>query len=54
MTILFVLVLLIVLVAASVPSWPYSRNWGFYASGAFATVFAVLLLLVLLGQVSVA
>ena len=53
MMLLFALVLLIVLLAASVPAWPYSRNWGFYPSGTLATVFMILLVLVLLGQLNV-
>lgn len=42
------MILLIVLILAllgSIPSYPYSRNWGYYPSG---TVFVLLVLLVLL------
>ncbi|HWB80443.1 MAG TPA: DUF3309 family protein [Nannocystaceae bacterium] len=46
---LFILVVL-VLVLAVVPAWPYSRDWGYAPSGLLGTVLLVLLVLVLLGK----
>ncbi len=46
-----VLILLIVLLLGALPSWPYSRNWGYYPSGALGTVVIILLVLVLLGYI---
>jgi len=42
------LLLVILLLAAlfSVPSWPYSRGWGYYPSGGLGLVALVMLLLV--------
>jgi len=33
-----VLVILIVMLVASLPSWPYSRRWGYLPSGLLALV----------------
>jgi uncharacterized protein DUF3309 len=47
------LLILIVLLLAfgALPSWPYSRSWGYYPSGGLGIVFIVLLLLLLMGRV---
>ncbi len=45
------LVLLILMVLGSVPTWPHSRNWGYYPSGGFGLLLLVLLILVLAGRV---
>jgi hypothetical protein len=42
-------VLLLLLVMAVVPAWPYSRDWGFAPSGILGTVLLVVLVLVLMG-----
>ena len=44
--ILFI-VLIIVLIAV-LPAWPYSRSWGYYPSGGLGLVLIILLLLLLL------
>lgn len=49
---LILLVLLIVLLIGAVPSWPYSRGWGYYPSGVLGTILVIFLVLLLLGQVS--
>ena len=43
---ILILVLLIMLVAA-LPAWPYSRTWGYHPSGLLGTVLVVLLVLML-------
>ena len=45
------LVLLVVLLVGSFPSWPYSRGWGYYPSGLLGILLVVILLFVLLGRV---
>lgn len=44
-------ILLIVLLLASLPTWPYSRSWGYAPSGVLTTVVIILLILLLLGYV---
>jgi len=45
------LLLLIVLILAVVPAWPYSRGWGYYPSGGLGAILLILVLLMLLGYV---
>jgi hypothetical protein len=45
------LIILLVLLIGSLPSWPYSRSWGYYPSGGLGTVLLILLILVLLGYI---
>jgi membrane protein YdbS with pleckstrin-like domain len=47
-TILVVLLLLIAL--GALPTWPYSRSWGYYPSGGLGLVVVVLVILLLLGH----
>ena len=43
---ILILVLLVMLVAA-LPSWPYSRTWGYHPSGLLGLVLVVLIVLML-------
>jgi len=43
------LVILIVLLLSALPSWPYSKGWGYYPSGLMGTVLLVVIILLLLG-----
>ena len=45
------LIVLILLVIGAVPSWPYSRSWGYAPSGLLGTVLVVLLLLMVMGRI---
>ena len=46
------LVILLLLSLGSLPTWPHSRNWGYYPSGGgLGLVVIVLLVLLLLGRV---
>jgi hypothetical protein len=47
-TILVVLLILILL--GALPSWPYSRNWGYYPSGLLGTILVIVIVLLLLGR----
>ena len=44
---LLLLILLIILLIAVLPSWPYSRGWGYYPSGALGLVLVIVLVLVI-------
>ncbi|MEI9974668.1 MAG: DUF3309 family protein [Ignavibacteriota bacterium] len=48
---MLLLILLIVLLLAVVPAWPYSRGWGYYPSGGLGTVLLILIILMMLGAV---
>ncbi len=46
---LILIIVLVVLLAASVPAWPYSTGWGYSPAGVVAAILLVLLLLWLTG-----
>jgi hypothetical protein len=47
---ILLLVLLLLLIGA-LPSWPYSRSWGYYPSGGLGLVLVIVLVLVLIGGI---
>ena len=44
------LVVLILLLVGALPTWPHSREWGYFPSGALGTILLILLILLLLGR----
>ncbi len=44
-----IIILLVLLVVGVLPTWPYSRSWGYYPSGGIGLLLLILLLLVLFG-----
>ena len=46
---MLLILLLVVLLLAAVPRWPYSGGWGYYPSGGLGVVLAIVIALVLLG-----
>jgi hypothetical protein len=45
------LILLVLLLVGALPSWPYSRSWGYGPSGLLGLVVVVLIILLLLGRI---
>jgi Protein of unknown function (DUF3309) len=45
------LVILVLLVLGALPTWPYSRSWGYYPSGGLGLLLIILLLLFLTGRI---
>jgi hypothetical protein len=45
------IVLLILLLVGAIPSWPYSRGWGYGPSGILGIILIVILILALTGRV---
>ena len=39
------------LLVGALPTWPHSRDWGYYPSGGLGLVLVILLILVLLGRI---
>lgn len=48
---LIILIVIIILLVAALPTYPYSRDWGYAPGGTIAVIFIILLLLYLLGVV---
>ena len=44
------LIVLIIALLGSLPTWPYSTGWGYYPSGGFGLVVIILLILFLTGR----
>ena len=44
-TLLFIL--LILFLVGALPTWPHSRNWGYYPSGGISLLLVILVVLVL-------
>jgi hypothetical protein len=45
------LIVLILLLIGAVPSWPYSRGWGYGPSGGLGLVAVVVIVLLLMGRI---
>lgn len=45
------LVILVLLLIGAIPSWPYSRGWGYGPSGSLGVVLLVIIALVVLGRI---
>jgi hypothetical protein len=41
------LIILVVMFLGAVPSWPHSRQWGYYPSGGIGLVALILVILLL-------
>ena len=48
---LILLIVLVILLVGAVPSWPYSRNWGYGPSGILGLLLVILLVLLLLNMI---
>lgn len=48
---LILLIVLIVLLIGTVPSWPHSRGWGYAPSGGLGLVVLIVVILLLLGRI---
>jgi hypothetical protein len=44
------IVALILLLIGALPSWPHSRNWGYYPSGLLGLVLLILIILAVTGR----
>ncbi|MBX3597876.1 MAG: DUF3309 domain-containing protein [Rhizobiaceae bacterium] len=45
------LIILILILIGAVPSWPYSRGWGYGPSGIVGVLLIVVLVLLLTGRI---
>jgi Protein of unknown function (DUF3309) len=46
---MLLLILLIIVLLAVFPAWPYSRGWGYYPTGGVGLILVIILILLLLG-----
>ena len=45
------IVILVILLISALPTWGYSRGWGYYPSGGLGLVLLILLVLLLMGRI---
>ena len=45
------LVILILILVGALPTWPYSRSWGYYPSGGLGLILLILIILLLMGRI---
>jgi hypothetical protein len=44
-------IILILLLVALLPTWPYSSGWGYFPSGGAGVVLVVIVVLLLMGRI---
>ena len=45
------LVVLIIILVGALPTWPHSKDWGYYPSGGTGLIVIILLILLLTGRI---
>ena len=45
------LVILILILVGALPTWPYSKGWGYYPSGGLGLILLILVILLLMGRI---
>lgn len=43
------IVILVLMLIGALPTWPHSRQWGYYPSGGLGLILVILLVLLLMG-----
>ena len=44
------IVVVILMLVGAIPTWPHSRQWGYYPSGLLGAVLVIVVILLLLGR----
>jgi hypothetical protein len=45
------LIILVLALLGSLPTWPYSRGWGYYPSSGLGLLLLILIILLLMGRI---
>jgi len=45
------IIVLILILLGVIPTWPHSKNWGYYPSGGVGLLLLVIIILLLLGVI---
>lgn len=46
-----ILLVLVILLVVGLPTWPYSKSWGYYPTGGLGLLIVIILVLLLLGRI---
>jgi hypothetical protein len=44
------LIILVLFLIGSLPTWPHSRSWGYYPSGLIGVILVLLIIMLMLGR----
>jgi hypothetical protein len=45
------LILLVLFLIGVIPTWPYSRGWGYGPSGGFGVILLIVIVLIFVGRI---
>jgi hypothetical protein len=45
------IIILILILVGALPTWPHSKNWGYYPSGGLGLIALILIILLLMGRI---
>jgi hypothetical protein len=45
------IIVLVLLLLGALPTWPHSRNWGYYPGGGIGLVLLIVIILLLIGRI---
>jgi hypothetical protein len=45
------LIVIVLLLLGAIPTWPHSRSWGYFPSGALGLILVILIILLVLGKI---
>ena len=45
------IIILILMLLGALPTWPHSRQWGYYPSSGLGLVLVILVILLLMGRI---
>jgi hypothetical protein len=48
---MILLIVLVLMLLGVIPTWPHSRQWGYYPSGGIGLVLLIIVILLLLGRI---
>lgn len=47
---IILIIVLVFLLLGAIPTWPHSKQWGYFPSGGLGLVLLIIIILVLLGR----
>jgi len=47
---IILIVILVLMLVGALPTWPHSKQWGYYPSGGLGLILLILIILLLLGK----
>lgn len=45
------LIILIIVLLGALPTWPYSRGWGYFPSGILGVIVVILVIMLVMGRI---